>query len=148
MTMMKKIAIGAAAALMLTGSAYAQTMVTASTNLNVRSGPGSEHPVVGMIDVNSQATVQACQEGGNWCQVSYRGTEGWVHSRYLATADQVIITERSAGAPQLIQARSGAALNVGAGVVGGGIAGLIIGGPIGAAVGVVAGAGLGAVTAH
>ena len=143
--MMKKFAIGAAAALMLSGSAYAQSTVTAATDLNIRSGPGSHYPVVGMIDVNGRADLRGCN--GNWCQVSYRGAEGWAYGRYLSDGSQVIIAERAVGAPQITHQSSGATLNVAAGVVGGGISGLIIGGPIGAAVGVIAGAGLGAATA-
>ena len=148
--MMKKIAIGAAAALMLTGSAYAQTMVTASTDLNVRSGPGSHYPVVGVIGANGQASVQGCQEGGNWCQVSYQGTEGWAHSRYLSTADasgDLIVAERDFGAPVRAQS-NGAALSVGAGLTLGAVAGAVIGGPVGAVIGGFAGGGLGVITAR
>lgn len=148
--MMKKIAIGAAAALMLTGSAYAQSMVTAGTDLNVRSGPGSNHPVVGVIDVNGQATLHGCQEGGNWCQVSYQGVDGWAHSRYLSGADasgDVIVAERDFGAPVRAQ-NNGAALSVGAGLTLGAVAGAVIGGPVGAVIGGFAGGGLGAVTAR
>jgi SH3-like domain-containing protein len=147
--MFRKIAIGAATALMLSGAAHAQTMVTASTDLNVRSGPGSHYPVVGMIDVNGQADVQGCQEGGNWCQVSYNGVEGWAYAQYLsgtATSGDVFVAERSLGAP--IARDNGAALGVGAGLTLGAAAGAVIGGPIGAVIGGFAGGGLGVLTAR
>jgi uncharacterized protein YraI len=135
---------------MLSGSAYAQTMVTAGTDLNVRSGPGSNYPVVGVIGANGEATLHGCQESGNWCQVSYQGTEGWAHSRYLSTAavsGDVIVAERDFGAPVRAQ-NNGAALSVGAGLTLGAAAGAVIGGPIGAVIGGFAGGGLGVITAR
>ncbi|TWG97886.1 uncharacterized protein YraI [Mesorhizobium sp. J18] len=99
-------ATAAAAALMaLTGAASAQTAVTATADLNIRSGPGPQYPVVGVIGASGEATLDGCIEGSKWCRVNAGGVEGWAYSDYLtATFDsrQVIVTERPAEAVPLV----------------------------------------------
>lgn len=128
---MKNIVIASAAAALMTvsGAAIAQERVFASTDLNVRAGPGTNHRVVGSIGPNDPATLRDCS--GNWCRISYGGGEGWVSSRYLVEGGE----ERFAGRPG-----SGTATGVATGVIGG----ALIGGPVGAVVGGVAGGAIGA----
>jgi uncharacterized protein YraI len=147
--MQHKIVLAAAtAALLLTGPAYAQSMATASSDLNIRSGPGSDYAVIDVMAASSEAELIGCMEDGSWCQVSYNGVEGWVYSGYLSTgSEQVVVVDRMETASVTERQSSGAALSVGAGMTGGAIAGAIIGGPVGAAVGGLAGGSLGAVTA-
>ena len=139
--------IGAAAvALMLTGSAYAQTAVTATADLNIRSGPGPQYPVVGVIDVDGQAGLEGCLEDSKWCRVSYNGAQGWAYSDYLIadySGREVVVTQRppEAGIPMVkYEGSSGTGTGAAVGMTGGAIAGAIIGGPIGAVVGGIAGA--------
>lgn len=68
----------------LAGQAQAATTATATTPLNIRSGPGPQYDVVGVIKSNGQAVVNGCLEGSLWCQVSYDGRQGWAYSQYLA----------------------------------------------------------------
>lgn len=63
-----------------------QTLATATTPLNIRSGPGPEYPVIGAIPTNGQATVHGCIEGSLWCQISYNGAQGWAYSQYMQSA--------------------------------------------------------------
>lgn len=63
-----------------------QTLATAITPLNMRTGPGPEYPVIGAIPTNGQATVLGCIEGSQWCQVTYNGAQGWAYSQYMQSA--------------------------------------------------------------
>jgi uncharacterized protein YraI len=90
------VATGAA---LLAGAAVATAApaVTATTDLNVRAGPGPHHPVVGMIGRGQPAMLDGCIKGSKWCSVN--GGEGWVYSDYLVgdfDGTRVVITERSA----------------------------------------------------
>lgn len=146
------LSVTAAALLSFTGLAMAQTSVTATTDLNVRAGPGPEHPVVGVIGANEQAMLEGCLADSKWCQVDIGGTQGWAYSDYL-TGDfdgtQVVVTERPADViPSVTYETTASTSGSGAlaGAATGAIAGAIIAGPIGAAVGGVAGAATGSVT--
>ncbi|MDO9411857.1 MAG: DUF1236 domain-containing protein [Pseudolabrys sp.] len=69
-----------------TAAVATQTLATATTPLNMRSGPGPEYPVIGAIPTNGQATVLGCIEGSQWCQVTYNGAQGWAYSQYMQSA--------------------------------------------------------------
>lgn len=95
---MKRIALSAAvASLAMIGAAQAQTIATANTSLNIRSGPGPEHPIIGNMGPNRRATIIGCVEGSLWCQVSFRGLQGWAYSQYMTlnpgTTREVIVTD-------------------------------------------------------
>ncbi|MCE5235783.1 MAG: SH3 domain-containing protein [Clostridiaceae bacterium] len=56
---------------------------TATTNVNVRTGPGSaKYPVMGSLVKGEK--VQYLGVSGNWTQVLYKGQVGYVFSKYLA----------------------------------------------------------------
>jgi uncharacterized protein YraI len=150
-----------AAVLALSGAASAQTMARATTDLNVRSGPGPQHAVTGLVNAEGEVTVNGCIEGSKWCRVTHNGQEGWVYSDYLVadvSGSQVVLTERRADVGVPVVTYEGAAptattgtaaggtAGVTTGAVGGAIIGALIGGPVGAAVGGIAGAGAGGVT--
>jgi uncharacterized protein YraI len=145
------ISAAAGALFAMTASALAQTSVTATTDLNVRAGPGPQHPVIGVLSAGQATTLRGCIEGSKWCSVAEAGGQGWVYSDYL-TGDfggqQVVVTERPAGSVEVVTAPSGEGGAEGAVVGGttGAVAGAIIGGPVGAAVGGVAGATIGGAT--
>jgi len=73
------------AAAVLSQPASATIVASATTPLNIRSGPGPQYSVIGAIPDNGQATVTGCIEASLWCQVSYNGTQGWAYSQYLDT---------------------------------------------------------------
>lgn len=144
-----KTATAAAALLSFTGIAAAQVNATATTDLNIRSGPGPEHSIVGVIGDSEQATIRGCMEGSQWCQVTYNGTEGWAYSDYLTASlageEQVYLSQRPAEADvPTVTYETTASTDDGSGALAGGatgaVAGAIIGGPAGAAVGGAAGA--------
>ena len=141
-----KIALAAATALVaFTGGAFAQSGVVATTDLNVRAGPGPEHKVIGMIGAGQSANLNGCVQDSKWCVVAFENGEGWVYSDYL-TGDfggqQVVLTERPADSGVRIvppPSTDGQATGAITGGATGAIAGAIIGGPVGAAVGGVVG---------
>ena len=55
---------------------------TATTDLNIRSGPGVDFEVVGVIDGDAVAEVEGCIESVQWCRVNYEGTTGWAHEGF------------------------------------------------------------------
>lgn len=137
----------AGALLALSGVALAQTSAIATTDLNVRAGPGPQYPVIGLIAAGEGAALNGCLEGSKWCQVTTGSGQGWAYSDYL-TGDfggqSVVLTERPAEAVPVVtyeqpQGGGGAV----AGAASGAVAGAIIGGPLGAAIGGVAGAAVG-----
>lgn len=59
---------------------------------NVRSGPGTEYPIVGLLVTGEQASVKGISVGGLWYQIVYPGVEGglaWVYAP-LVTPNDVI----------------------------------------------------------
>lgn len=91
--------VSAATAALLAGvaAANAASAVTATTDLNIRAGPGPQHPVVGMIGRGQPATLDGCIRDSKWCSVN--GGNGWVYSDYLvgeSGGTQVVITEQPA----------------------------------------------------
>jgi uncharacterized protein YraI len=81
---MKRIFTAAVFSFALLGAAQAQTIGTATTDLNLRSGPGPEQPVIGFIKARQKANILGCVEGSLWCQVSFRGKTGWAYSQYMS----------------------------------------------------------------
>lgn len=88
------LAVTALAALSLPASAA--TLATATTSLNMRTGPGPEYPVIGAIPDRGKATVTGCIQGSLWCQVSYNGKQGWAYSQYMsavASGQTVVVSQ-------------------------------------------------------
>lgn len=148
MTIVMKSAVAAVALVGFAGVAAAQVSAQATADLNVRSGPGPEYPVVGVIMSSESATIDGCIENSKWCQVSASGVEGWAYSDYLMaefdSQPSVVLTERPAEAIPSVTYETTASTNNNAGALTGtatgAIAGAIIGGPVGAAIGGAAGA--------
>lgn len=138
---MKTNFLVSAALLAATAAASAATMVTATTDLNVRAGPGPQHPVVGVIGAGQGATLDGCIRGSKWCTVN--GGEGWVYSDYLVGefgGASVVVTElpTDSGITYVPAPDSGAGGAL-TGAAAGAVTGAIVGGPVGAAVGGAAG---------
>ena len=83
MALSKKLMAGGLAALALIATAGAALAAPAyvTSNVNVRSGPGTGYGVIDTIRRGEQVDVQQCS--GSWCYVSKRGPDGWVSASYL-----------------------------------------------------------------
>lgn len=62
------------------GEVISQGKVTADV-LNVRSGPGTTHPVIGQLAMNSQVSIYGIN--GDWVTINFNNTTGYVHKRYI-----------------------------------------------------------------
>ena len=80
-----KSALIAFALLSATAAQAANAIVT--TNLNLRTGPGTNYRTLGSIPNGARVDVRGCTSGYGWCQVSYAGRSGWAASRYLAVRE-------------------------------------------------------------
>ncbi|UCI10695.1 DUF1236 domain-containing protein [Mesorhizobium sp. B1-1-8] len=129
----------------LSGAAFADTPVSAATNLNVRAGPGSQYPVIGVLRAGQTATLNGCLQNSKWCTIAEAGGQGWIDSDYVTAefgGNRMVLTERPADSgiavvkPPRNQGGNAGAV---AGGATGAIAGALIGGPVGAAVGGAAG---------
>ena len=93
------VSAAAGALLAMTGAAFAQSAVVATTDLNVRAGPGPQHQVLGVLGAGQSVDLDGCLQSRKWCVVAFDGGQGWVYSDYL-TGDfggtQVVVTERPA----------------------------------------------------
>ncbi|MBU2956931.1 DUF1236 domain-containing protein [Paracoccus sp. 1_MG-2023] len=143
---------GAAALLTLSGAAFAQqTTATASTDLNVRSGPGVQHEVIGAIPGGDEVNVVGCIDSANWCEVNSDEIDGWAYGDYLnVTAGDEIVSlypNRQDVGIAVIEAPAqpdNRGQNTAVGGVGGAAMGALIGGPVGAVAGAALGSGAGA----
>ncbi|AEH85464.1 MULTISPECIES: DUF1236 domain-containing protein [Mesorhizobium] len=99
---MKSVLFPAVAGMLtvMSGSALADTAVSAVTDLNVRAGPGPQYPVIGVLAAGQSATLNGCIENSKWCTIAEAGGQGWVYSDYV-TADfggsRVVLTQRPHG---------------------------------------------------
>lgn len=93
---MKRVLTAAVFTFALLGAAQAQTTGTANTDLNLRSGPGPEQPVIGFIKARQKASILGCIEGSLWCQVQFKGKTGWAYSQYMtlqAGGGRIVVRE-------------------------------------------------------
>jgi len=140
-----------AGAMLVAGAAHAQYSAVARADLNIRSGPGQQFPVVGIIGRNDTATVIDCAGESRWCEVQHRGLTGWSAAGYLVPVSQNLGASVGAQAglnqtvpPGSAVVRTYPEAGAVAGGAGGAVVGALVGGPVGAVVGGAVGAGLGA----
>ncbi|MBE9638164.1 DUF1236 domain-containing protein [Salipiger mangrovisoli] len=124
---------------------------SATTDLNLRSGPGPQYAVESVIPSTAEVDVQGCLQDAEWCEVSYQGTSGWAYSAYLTTPveDEPVVLyenrERVEVNTVTYDDTSNAAAGAGVGGAWGAAVGsLIVGGPAAVAAGAVLGAVAGA----
>lgn len=83
-----------------TGLARADMVATTVTDLQVRTGPGSQYPIVGVATRGSQAIIDGCVKGSRWCRVQLdaSGIRGWAYAQYLSVdqnGSPVVVDEHS-----------------------------------------------------
>ncbi|MCV3211774.1 DUF1236 domain-containing protein [Mesorhizobium sp. YC-39] len=85
----------------MSGTALADTAVSAIADLNVRAGPGPQYPVIGVLAAGQSATLDGCIENSKWCTIAEAGGQGWIYSDYVTAdfgGDRVVLTRRPADA--------------------------------------------------
>ncbi len=69
-------------ALLLSGTAFAETATVTGTDVNVREGPGKTYRVIGSLSGGSTVEVLDRSDSG-WYAVSFNGSIGYMSSDYL-----------------------------------------------------------------
>ena len=64
---------------------YRVVNVSPNDVLNIRSGPDANSAIVNVIPPNGSGVRMTGSCAGSWCPVEYRGSQGWVNRRYLAS---------------------------------------------------------------
>ena len=88
------VAVAATAVVVFLPAAYAAPG-TITTNVNVRSGPGTNYAVIDTVRRGTQVDVQQCQ--GSWCYIVKSGPDGWVSSGYLTAAGGAPVNPQQPG---------------------------------------------------
>jgi len=81
------LAVAAAAAFVSLPAAQAAPGVVTS-NVNVRSGPGTGYAVVTAIPSGTQVDVQRCD--GGFCYIEGRRVSGWISAQYLSAGGRPV----------------------------------------------------------
>lgn len=71
--------------------------IDGAQTLHVRSGPGVEHPSIGLLHRGN--TVEVVSIDGNWALVRHAGREGWVHASFVTVQDPPVHTQAIAPTP-------------------------------------------------
>lgn len=50
----------------------------------MRAGPGQSYNVIGFVPANQKVTIERCNFGGDWCQITRGDRRGWIEARFLA----------------------------------------------------------------
>lgn len=90
--MVRKISFALLLVVLLTSfvlvTAQGETTATTRAQLNVRSGPGTEHPVIASIDKDTMVVLEGRNSLLSWLLVrSPDGTRGWVSASYLTLSN-------------------------------------------------------------
>lgn len=81
------VAVAAAAVVVFLPAAQAAPG-TVTSNVNVRTGPGTNYAVVDVARTGQQVDVQRCQ--GSWCYITKPGPDGWVSASYLSASGRPV----------------------------------------------------------
>lgn len=77
--LIKAAGLGVLAVGLTAGAAFA---ATATTSVNVRSGPGTSFGVIDTLSAGDRVSITG--QSGNWCSVTRPGPNGWVNCSFLA----------------------------------------------------------------
>ena len=69
-------------AVTMVSSAEAAGQVTSTTSVNVRSGPGAKHGIVGALKTGQKVSTAGASDSG-WTPISYQGQTAYVATRYV-----------------------------------------------------------------
>ena len=64
-----------------------QALVTLNGDMNVRAGPGTNHPVVAAATLGQEVPVSGRNEEGDWWQVEINGQTGWIYAPFVVASN-------------------------------------------------------------
>jgi uncharacterized protein YraI len=77
------IAVAAAVVSLLSaGPAFAISGYS-TAHLNLRAGPGTQYPIVGVMEYNVRSQITGCIADYSWCAITVAGLNGWASAEYL-----------------------------------------------------------------
>lgn len=76
-------AFGAGLALLVVAGPALAVQGYSTAHLNLRSGPGTQYPVVGMMEYNVRTDITGCIADYSWCSMTVAGLSGWASAEYL-----------------------------------------------------------------
>jgi len=76
-------ALGAGITLLLAAGPALAIPGYSTAHLNLRTGPGTQYPVVGMMEYNVRTNITGCLVDYSWCSVAVAGINGWASAEYL-----------------------------------------------------------------
>lgn len=71
-----RVMLSATALIALSWQYAAAAPAVATTNVNLRQGPGTASPAITTIPAGAPIDVTSCE--GQWCQVTFQGQSGFV----------------------------------------------------------------------
>ena len=54
-----------------------------TAHLNLRAGPGTQYPVIGVMEYNVRSDITGCLADYSWCSITVAGLNGWASAEYL-----------------------------------------------------------------
>lgn len=106
MTNVSRIAaFGAGFALLVVAGPALAVQGYSTAHLNLRSGPGTQYPVVGMMEYNVRNNITGCIADYSWCSVAVAGLSGWASAEYLVIdkgGEVMQITGPDSGIPVVV----------------------------------------------
>ena len=64
--------------------------VTANTNVNIRSGPGTQYPIIGVLGLEQTARVVGVSADGTWWAIDFpsgNDGQGWVSGEFVSATN-------------------------------------------------------------
>ena len=90
--MKKTVCILLALILFMPGMAFARRMSIAVDTANIRSGPGTDYPIIWKSSKYYPVLVEGCVD--NWCRFTdVDGSAGWLHKNLLDTTKSVVTSK-------------------------------------------------------
>ena len=75
-----------------------ETRLTASQNVNVRSGPGTAYPAIGRLTTGQSFEVTGRNDAGDWVKFDFNGQDGWVTAALVTVAGDLNVRQGRPGA--------------------------------------------------
>jgi uncharacterized protein YraI len=64
-----------------------------TAHLNLRAGPGTQYPIVGVMEYNVRSQITGCIADYSWCAITVAGLNGWASAEYLVVDEGGSILE-------------------------------------------------------
>ena len=80
---MKKILAFSAGGMLLAANAAFAAPGFTTTTVNLRAGPDTDYPSIGVLPPGLEVSIEGCIEGWSWCDVTVDGDRGWVAGDFL-----------------------------------------------------------------